>query len=94
MKRPTRQADGTYNIAGKSYPELFGSRAQVIHGTAYKTTGGLTKEDLCMNRAGRIVSCKKQKTAKGNKNPLRKLGLLQRKGSKKFGPRKTMKRRK
>ena len=32
-----------------------GSRAQVWHGTAEKTSGGLTKDDLMMSR-GRIVS--------------------------------------
>ena len=33
-----------------------GSRAQVMHGTAEKTVGGLTKDDLMYNKAGRIVS--------------------------------------
>ncbi len=36
-----------------------GSKAQVWHGTALKTTGGLKKEDLMMNKRGRIVSKKK-----------------------------------
>ena len=37
----------------------IGSRAQVMHGTAHHTTGGLTKADLKMNKWGRIVSRKK-----------------------------------
>ena len=41
-----------------------GSRAQVMHGTADKTVGGLRKEDLMYNKAGRIVSKKKSRTMK------------------------------
>jgi hypothetical protein len=33
-----------------------GSRAEVWHGTARHTSGGLEKKDLMMNRHGRIVS--------------------------------------
>ena len=40
-----------------------GSRAQVFHGTAARTTGGLTKKDLRMVD-GRIVSKDKSKGAK------------------------------
>ena len=42
----------------------IGSRAQVWHGTAKKTSGGLLKSDLMMNKAGRIVSKAKHFTAK------------------------------
>ena len=41
-----------------------GSRAQVMHGTAHHTAGGLTKADLKYNKAGRIVSKKKSSTMK------------------------------
>jgi len=41
-----------------------GSRAQVMHGTAEKTAGGLTKDDLMYNKGGRIVSKKKSTTMK------------------------------
>lgn len=44
-----------------------GSRAQVWHGTARKTSGGLTKGDLMKNKDGRIVSKKKHNTAKREK---------------------------
>lgn len=64
MKRPVRNSSGKYNISGKDYPELFGSRQQVWHGTAFKTPGGLKKDDLLMNKWGRIVSKKKHATAK------------------------------
>jgi hypothetical protein len=41
-----------------------GSRAQVFHGNADETSGGLTRGDLMMNKNGRIVSKKKHRTAK------------------------------
>ena len=44
-----------------------GSRAQVWHGTARKTSGGLTKSELMKNKDGRIVSKKKHNTAKREK---------------------------
>jgi hypothetical protein len=59
-----------------------GSRAQVMHGTADHTSGGLTKGDLKYNKAGRIVSRKKSMKAKKEKR-LVKLGFKTRKG--KFG---------
>jgi hypothetical protein len=42
-----------------------GTRAQVMHGTAEKTKGGLKKDDLKYNKYGRIVS--KRKSARGVK---------------------------
>jgi hypothetical protein len=38
----------------------IGSRAQVMHGTARQTAGGLRKDDLVRNKRGRIVSRKRQ----------------------------------
>jgi hypothetical protein len=83
MKRPHRnESDNMYHINGKTYPELFGSRIQVMNGNAYKTTGELTKSDLMMNKWGRIVSAKKHRTAKKEKR-LQKYGFFAKKG--KFG---------
>lgn len=83
MKRPVRsEEDGMYHIKGNKYPELFGSRTQVMNKTAFKTTGNLTKKDLMMNKWGRIVSTKKHKTAKKEKR-LEKAGYFAKKG--KFG---------
>lgn len=83
MKRHQKHEDGTYHIHGKKYELLTGSRAQVWHGTAYKTTGGLTKSDLMKNKHGRIVSKSKHKTAKKEKR-LEKHGYTAKKGH--FGP--------
>jgi hypothetical protein len=49
----------------KSEGKATGSRAQVWHGSARHTSGGLTKGDLTMNKHGRIVS--KAKVALGKK---------------------------
>mgnify|MGYP001244805352 CR=1 FL=1 len=45
-----------------------GSRAQVFHGNADKTTGGLKKADLKQNENGKIVSKKASTAAKKTKN--------------------------
>lgn len=46
---------------GKEYKLREGSRAQVYHETAYKTTGGLTKADLVRDeKTGRIMSKKRR----------------------------------
>jgi hypothetical protein len=52
--------------------QAVGSRAQVWHGTAKHTSGGLTKSDL-MKSHGRIVSKKKHHAAK-KENRLKKYG--------------------
>jgi hypothetical protein len=59
-----------------------GTRAQVMHGTAHHTPGGLTKSDLKYNKWGRIVSRAKSAKAK-RENRLVKLGFKTQKG--KFG---------
>ena len=76
MKGP----DHMYHVGSKKYPKLIGSRAQVYHGSAYKTSGGLRASDLLMNKAGRIVSSKKHHTAKKEKR-LEKHGYFAKKGS-------------
>jgi len=56
-----------------------GTRAQVMHGTASKTPGGLTKDQLKYNKHGRIVS--KKRSAKARKdNRLVKAGYVTKKG--------------
>lgn len=82
MTRYSKTASGKYVVQGKSYEMLMGSRAQVWHGTAYKTSGGLTKNYLMQNKAGRIVSKSKHNTAKKERR-LVKAGYGTKKG--KFG---------
>ena len=82
MKRHHRHEDGMYHINGQKYELLEGSRAQVWHGTAHKTAGGLIRSHLLKNKHGRIVSKKKHNTAKREKR-LEKHGYTAKKG--KFG---------
>jgi hypothetical protein len=46
------------------HTQTVGTRAQVWHGTAKKTSGGLMKTNLMKNKSGRIVSKAKHNTAK------------------------------
>ena len=69
-------------MEGGAHKRAVGSRAEVMHGTARHTSGGLTKKDLKYNKWGRIVSVKKSATAKKEKR-LRKAGYTAKKG--KFG---------
>ena len=82
MTRYTKSASGQYIIQGKRYEMLFGSRAQVYHGSAYKTSGGLKKNELMQNKNGRMVSKSKHNTAKKERR-LIKAGYGTKKG--KFG---------
>ena len=57
----------------------IGSRAQVWHGNAYRTSGGLKKSDLKKNKNGEIVSKKASAAAKRSDN-LVKAGWVTKKG--------------
>lgn len=58
--------------------KTIGTRAQVWHGTATKTSGGLTKKDL-FHKNGRIRSKRASRSAKKNKN-LQNAGWTYKKG--------------
>ena len=79
MTKFSRTSTGKYSVSGKTFDVLIGTRAQVWHGTAYKTSGGLCKHDLMQNKAGRIVSKAKHMSAKKDKR-LIKAGFLTKKG--------------
>jgi hypothetical protein len=82
--RYEKDATGNYIIKGHKYQVLVGSRAQVLHRTAYKTTGSLTYNDLIQNKHGRIVSASKHRNGKNKKkNNLLLKGYTAKKG--KFG---------
>lgn len=57
-----------------------GSKAQVWHGTARHTSGGLTKKDL-MRHKGKIVSRRKHAAGLKAIRKLRKLGYVAKKGT-------------
>lgn len=58
-RRVYTKSNGTYNINGKIFESLYGTREQVWDEKSYRTSGGLTKNDLIMNKLGKIVSRKK-----------------------------------
>tara|TARA_B110000977_G_C10954431_1_gene445973 strand:+ start:338 stop:571 length:234 start_codon:yes stop_codon:yes gene_type:complete len=69
--------------------KVNGSRAEVWHGNAKKTRGGLTKKDL-FKKKGRIKSRRASKRAKRT-NQLKKSGWSYKKGQ--FGPVRTDRKR-
>jgi hypothetical protein len=82
-----RTSDGGVMVAGKKYDILVGSRAQVWHGTAYKTNPGkkaLTKKHLMQKKNGKIVSRKKSQTAKKQKHLGKYIDLARKNRGKKF----------
>ena len=104
MKRHTKGTDGKYHTKDGSFDVLVGSRAQVFHGTAYKTTysavkpkgDALKRKHLKMNKHGRVVSKAKSRKGAETLKRLHKKGYFTRKGH--FGwveksPKKTARRR-
>lgn len=72
----------------EDFKKRVGSRAEVWHGTARQTSGGLRKEHLMKNKSGRLVSIKKHKQGKEafSKNKLQPLTKDQLAQLKKNGP--------
>ncbi len=58
-----------------------GTKAQVWHGTAKHTSGGLTKKDLMKTKKGRIVSKKKHAAGQKAIKKLKKMGYVAKKGT-------------
>lgn len=70
-----------------------GSKAQVYHGNAKHTAGGLTKSDLVKNKHGRIVSRKKMAMGKKALKYLTRKGYKAKKGTFKLFKRGSSKKR-
>ena len=66
--------------AGGKMPAV-GSKAQVYHGKAKHTSGGLTRKHLMKTKKGRVVSKKKHAAGKKAILRLRKLGYVAKKGT-------------
>jgi hypothetical protein len=60
--------------------KAVGTRAEVMHGTAHHTSGGLTKKDLKYNKRGRIVSRRASEAGKKALRRLTRAGFKARKG--------------
>ena len=67
-------------MLGGGFSKATGTKAEVFHGTAKHTSGGLFKKHLMKTRAGRIVSKKKHAAGKKAIKTLRKLGFVAKKG--------------
>ena len=76
---PNMLGGGGGKIGGKI--PAVGKKAQVWHGTARHTSGGLTKKDLMKTKNGRIVSRRKHAAGKKAITKLRKLGYVAKKGT-------------
>ena len=61
--------------------KAVGSRAEVFHGSAKHTSGGLRKKDLMKTKSGRIVSRKKHMQGKKTIKRLFALGYKPKKGT-------------
>lgn len=78
-------ADRLYHIKDKKtrkvkkFQKLVGSRTEVMHQKAYKTTGNKTRKDFKYNKHGRIVSVAQSRLAKKNRH-LAKAGYTFKKG--------------
>jgi len=73
--------NGNGNLNGGAKIPAKGTKAQVYHGTARHTSGGLTKKDLMKTKKGRIVSRKKHAAGKKALKNLVKAGYKAKKGT-------------
>ncbi len=81
--RKNRKNNGSGNgtMMGGAYERRVGSKAQVWHGTAHHTSGGLTKKQLMRTKAGRIVSRRKHALGKKALKTLKRMGYVAKKGT-------------
>ena len=71
----------TNPMGGGAKTPAVGTKAQVWHGTARHTSGGLTRKDLMKTKKGRIVSRKKHAAGKKALKRLTKAGYKAKKGT-------------
>lgn len=75
-----RKPSKTRKASKASKVPAVGTKAQVWHGSAKHTSGGLEKKDLMKTKKGRIVSRKKHTAGKRALTRLRKAGYTAKKG--------------
>ena len=83
MPNRTRKnrGEGRQRQGGGAVVVTNGSMAQVFHGTAKHTPGGLVKKDLMKTKNGRIVSKKKHAAGLKAIKVLKKKGYVAKKGT-------------
>ena len=67
LKKIMKNKHGIYDVDGKHFELLEGTRQQVWDEKAYKTSGGLLKHNLIINKLGNIVSKRKSILENTNK---------------------------
>jgi hypothetical protein len=80
---PTRKVvrkSGSQTRKSNDHQMTIGSRAQVFHGTAHHTSGGLTKDKLMQKPSGKIVSRKASAAGKKALKHLTNAGYKAKKG--------------
>ena len=94
MRNRKNRNNNAMMVGGARIPAV-GSKAQVWHGTARHTSGGLHKKDLMKTKSGRIVSRRKHSLGKKAIKTLKRLGYIAKKGTFKLFRKgmRTMKRR-
>jgi hypothetical protein len=80
VTRKNRKANNTMEGGAKKIPAV-GTKAQVWHGSAKHTSGGLTRSHLMKTKKGRIVSKKKHALGKKSLKNLKKAGYVAKKGT-------------
>lgn len=78
MNMPAEATNAMKMVGGQV--RAIGSRAEVMHGTAHHTSGGLTRKDLKYNKHGRIVSRRASEAGKKALKRLERAGYKARKG--------------
>lgn len=79
-RKNTRRNTRKNNTMMGGAKQTVGTKAQVWHGTAKHTSGGLTKKDL-MRHKGKIVSRRKHAAGLKAIKKLRKMGYVAKKGT-------------
>ena len=79
--RKNNSMSGGMKMYGGAKKPAVGTKAQVYHGTAKHTSGGLTRKDLMKTKKGRIVSKKKHAAGKKALKRLTKAGYKAKKGT-------------
>jgi DVNP family len=71
---------GSQTRKSSNHSMTIGSRAQVFHGTAHHTSGGLTKDKLMQKKDGKIVSRRASAAGKKALKRLTDAGYIAKKG--------------
>jgi hypothetical protein len=79
MRKNNTRKNNAAQMGGKV--KALGTKAEVFHGTAKHTSGGLFKKDLMKTKRGRIVSRRKHAAGQKAIKNLRKMGYIAKKGT-------------